>query len=215
MPLPATALTIRGGCNCRAVRYEISVPPISNRPIHPYSDGSVHIPFTVICHCNDCRCASGGLVLAGICSATHMVRISLLPRTSPMPPLQTTRVELPNDDAERAWVPAQDVFRPSSTLDVPADSFLRAYKPSEDVTRTFCGRCGTNVTYSRHPMPDDWPEMLDILMGTVDKECLEKEELKPDRHVWWGKGIGWVKSLFDEDGREIPKHPLARLTDRV
>ena len=213
MPLPDTPLTIHGGCNCRAIRYQINVPPLSDRPYHPYSNNSVRLPFTVFCHCNDCRRASGGLTLAGICSPTDIVRISLLPQSSPLPSLQQTRVEPPNDDAERKWVPARDVFKPSNVLTAPSDSFLTSYKPSEGVTRTFCERCGTNMTYSRHPMPESWPEMLDILMGTVDREDLEKDELRPERHVWWEKGIGWVKALFSEGNGEMPKHPLARLTD--
>ena len=215
MPLPDSPLTIHGGCNCRAIRYEINIPALSNRPFHPYSDNSVRLPFIVVCHCNDCRRASGTLTLAGICNPTEFLRISLLPRSSPLPSLQQTRVEPQNDDAERPWVPARDVFKPSNVLIAPSDSFLASYKPSEGVTRTFCARCGTNVTYSRHPMPEGWPEMLDILMGTVDREDLERDELRPERHVWWDKGIGWVRALFSEGDGGMPKHPLAKLTDVI
>ncbi|MCJ1300984.1 hypothetical protein MMC08_003783 [Hypocenomyce scalaris] len=215
MPLPDTPLTIHGGCNCRAIRYEINIPALSVRPLHPFSHASVHIPFIAICHCNDCRRATGALTMAAICNPTEFVRISLLPRSSPLPPLGKTRVEPPNDDAEREWIPAQEVFQPSDVLKAPLDSFIASYKPSEGVTRTFCARCGTNVTYSRYPMPEGWPEMLDILMGTIDREDLENGQLRPERHVWWDKGIDWVKKLFSEGDEGMPKHPLARLTDTV
>lgn len=215
MPLPHTPMTIHGGCNCRAIRYEINILEHSKRPVHPYSDKTVHLPFIVICHCNDCRRAVGGLTLAGICNPTAFVRIALLPRSSALPPLGQTRIEPPNEDAELTWMPATDVFQPNSVLVPPKDSFLAAYKPSKGVTRTFCARCGTNVTYSRHPMPEGWPEMLDILMGTIDREDLERPELRPERHVWWEKGIEWVKTLFSEGDGGMPKHPLARLTDVV
>lgn len=208
-------MTIHGGCNCRAVRYEINIPEHSNRPLHPYSDGTVRLPFVVICHCNDCRRASGGLVLGGICNPTAFVRIALLPRSSTLPTLGQTRIEPPDKDSELPWIPATDVFQPKSVLVPPEDSFLAAYSPSEGVTRTFCARCGTNITYSRHPMPEGWPEMLDILMGSLDREDLERPELKPERHLWWAKGIDWVKILFSEGDGGLPRHPLSRLTDVV
>ena len=64
-------------------------------------------------------------------------------------------------------------------------------------------------------MPEGWPDMLDILMGTIDREDLENPDLRPERHVWWEKGIEWVKTLFSDGDGGMPKHPLARLTDVV
>ena len=64
-------------------------------------------------------------------------------------------------------------------------------------------------------MPEEWPEILDILMGTIDWENLERVELRPERHVWWEKGIEWVKTLFSEGDGGMPKHPLVKLTDVV
>ena len=114
-------------------------------------------------------------------------------------------------------MPASDVLRPGSNgvVVTPPDSFLAAYRSSRGVTRMFCKRCGTNVSCSRYPMPEGWPETLDILMGTIDREDLEREELRPERHIFWDKGIGWVKSLFSEGDDGMPKHPLANLTDFV
>ena len=184
MPSLDTPLTIRGGCNCRAICYEMNVPPrLAERPFHPYSDHTVRLASIVICHCNDCRRACGTLTLAGIYDYINIVRISLPLRSSQLPHLQKTQVEPLNDDAERIGVPAQDMFKPKNILDAPPDSFLASYKPSEGITRKLCFRYGTHVTYSRHPMLDGWPEMLNILMNRIDREDLEKREFRLKRHV--------------------------------
>lgn len=176
MPLPDTLLTIHGGCNCRAIRYELNIPAAASRPWHPYSERTVHLDLHAWCHCNNCQRATGALVLAAACMPTQFVRISLLPRSSPLPALEATRIELPNDDAERSWVPASEVFKPRSDFELPTYSFLSYYKSLQYTTWIFCARCGTNITYSRHPMPEGWPEMLDISMGTIDQKDLEREE---------------------------------------
>ena len=211
MPLPPDPLTIRGGCNCRAIRYRIDIPPASQRPLHPWSDKPVHLPNIVICHCNDCRRATANLALAGLCTPTDMVSVSLLPRSSTLPPLSSVRVELPDDNAARDWVPASTVFAPSIA---PPDSFLTIYKSSEAVSRTFCARCGTPLTFSRYPMREPWPEMLDILLGTVDRRDLENSYMAPDRHIRWNTGIEWVRRLFN-GGSVMAKHPLSNLSDTV
>lgn len=211
MPLSDEALTIHGGCNCRAVRYRIEVPPVSQRPIHPWSDGAVKLPMIVLCHCNDCRRASAGLTLAGFCAPVQFVQVSLLPRPSTLPPPVATRVEPKDDDLERVWLPASEIFAPSTP---PADSSLATYQPSAGVARTFCSRCGTNLTYTRHPMPAGWPAVVDILLGTVDRGDLENDALAPERHVWWDKGISWIRRLYNDDGG-LPRHPLSNLTDVV
>ena len=108
MPLPSTPMIVNGGCNCRAIRYQIRIPEHSQRPFHPYSDQTVRLPFIVICHCNDGSRAVGGLTLAGICDPTAFVHIALLPRSSPLLPLQSTRLEPPDRDAQLTWIPAPE-----------------------------------------------------------------------------------------------------------
>lgn len=197
MPLPLGAFTIYGGCNCRAVRYAIDVPPEASRPVHPWSNSTVTFPFIVICHCNDCRAASAGLTLTAICNALTQVRFSLLPRDAP--PIQSGE--------ERTFVPAAQVVFPAEP---PANTLLATYHSSPSVTRTFCARCGTNLTYARHPLPEGWPPIVDVLLGSVDKEDLERYGLRPDRHVFWDCGVGWIQDLFAGDGG-LPRHPRADL----
>lgn len=63
-------------------------------------------------------------------------------------------------------------------------------KPSEfrstpAVVRTFCGNCGTPLTY-RH---DKQPGTLDITTASLD----EPERFPPTHHSWLSHDLGWVK----------------------
>lgn len=60
-------------------------------------------------------------------------------------------------------------------------------------------------------MPEGWPDMLDIVLGTVDREDLSKEDLRLDRQLWWDYGIGWVRDLVTHGTSEIPRHPDYRV----
>lgn len=59
-------------------------------------------------------------------------------------------------------------------------------------------------------MPAGWPTIIDVLIGSVDKDDLERYELKPERHVFWQHGVGWIQDLFAGDG-DLPRHPGADL----
>lgn len=62
------------------------------------------------------------------------------------------------------------------TLAVPA-----AYHSSKDVTRTFCQRCGTSLTYQISP------ESIDVALATLD----DPEKLTPENEVWAESRISW------------------------
>ena len=49
--------------------------------------------------------------------------------------------------------------------------------------------------------------MLDLWLGTVDREVLEQEYLMPERMLWCEKGIEWIRKLARE-GLGVPEHPL-------
>ena len=58
--------------------------------------------------------------------------------------------------------------------------------------------------------------MVDIVLGSLDKESLEMEGVRPERHFYWDSGVGWVKRLIAEgdgsldmkgQGKGLPKHP--------
>lgn len=41
------------------------------------------------------------------------------------------------------------------------------------------------------------PVLMDLQLGTLDREGLEAWG-EPERHLHWGRGIGWVKGLVRE-----------------
>jgi hypothetical protein len=62
------------------------------------------------------------------------------------------------------------------------------YRSSAEVSRGFCGRCGTMLTY-RH---DGDPDSLDVTTASLDVP----EDLAPTHHVWLEDKIVW-ESITD------------------
>ena len=212
MTLPDTPVTIHGGCNCRAIRYKISLPPVSERPLNPYHDpgtdiGGIRLPMVAIDHCNDCRRATGALIPFWI--ATHLPTVTASVRSR--------SGQSGDGEEEETWHPAAEVFDRDSS--VSKDSFLAFYESSKDRIRSFCGQCGTNLAYrmDKASVPDlqGRPEMLDVLLGTVDREDLEKEWFVPERALWSNFGIDWVRKLVREGAGGTPEHPLWKINEVV
>jgi len=63
------------------------------------------------------------------------------------------------------------------------DTPLR-YHSSPGVTRSFCGKCCTSLTYEG----ERWPGELHILAATLDDPGL----IKPQAHVYVGQKLPWV-----------------------
>ena len=109
MPLLEETFIIHGGCNCKAVRYEISVPALSDRPPTPYKTpgadiGDLRIPAVSMDHCNDCRRATSSILPMGpICDA-KTVRASALTRG------KASEGAFDVEDSEREWYPAAEIF---------------------------------------------------------------------------------------------------------
>lgn len=59
----------------------------------------------------------------------------------------------------------------------------QTFRSSPEVTRSFCARCGTSLTY-RH---DESPHTVDIAIATLD----EPERFAPMREVWLDDKISW------------------------
>jgi len=57
------------------------------------------------------------------------------------------------------------------------------YRSSPGVTRTFCGGCGTSLTY-RH---DEDPDSVDVTTASLDRT----DEFPPEYHVWMEDKVGW------------------------
>ena len=198
--LPLTPFTLQGGCFCNAVRYTISVPALESRPLvtesvkpknplGPQGEATKRLPIITIDHCNSCRRVSGTMFECWFICPQTWISFSLLPRSSKG-----------QDEAESRITPASalETLRPGAGL--LETTYLSHFSSSKDVHRTFCGRCGTNLTY--HDSGDDemaaedkWGPNFDVALGTLDKESAEMEGVRPTRQGWHEYGIGWVKQM--------------------
>lgn len=73
----------------------------------------------------------------------------------------------------------------------------REYHSSPGVRRTFCGRCGTPLTYAR----DQRPGEVDVTLGTLDDPDL----VPPIDHIYMEDAAAW-----DRPGDGRPEHPKTR-----
>lgn len=221
MPLPDHDLKIYGGCQCHAIRYRITIPPLSSRPLHPNykresSEPPVHLPYIFTDHCNDCRGASGSILPAWICPAVEQVEANFLESPSfqekDNAPIKVARADGHETIGQRgSWLPASEVF--SRKMDDRGERTpLSFYESSPGRLRSFCSRCGTNLAY----VAEDMPGMVDFVLGTVDREFLETEALHPERHLWWELGIDWIKELVTHgDLGKKERHRTDDLNDRL
>ncbi len=128
---------LRGGCFCRAVRYETDAEPINR----------------TLCHCTMCRHAAGAPLVA--------------------------------------W------------FSVPPDSFRFVsgepvhFKSSEHATRSFCGACGTPLTFQSTRTSGD----IDVTTCSLD----EPERVAPQDHTFARSKLSWVTVT---DG--LPAYPTTR-----
>ncbi|HEV7732476.1 MAG TPA: GFA family protein [Candidatus Binatia bacterium] len=73
---------------------------------------------------------------------------------------------------------------------------LVRHASSPGVERTFCGRCGTPLTYRRHDRPD-----VDVTACSLD----DPAALAPEDHIFTQQQVPWVRLA---DG--LPRHAGAR-----
>lgn len=71
------------------------------------------------------------------------------------------------------------------------------YRSSPLVVRTFCGRCGTPLSYAR----DDEPETIDVTTTSLDRA----DELAPRDHIWTSHALPWTRELD-----ALPRFPEKR-----
>lgn len=73
----------------------------------------------------------------------------------------------------------------------------RELASSPPVRRTFCGECGTSLTY-RH---SDDPDTIDIAIATLD----DAAAIAPDEHLWMQEALPW-----DRPADRLPKFRTSR-----
>jgi hypothetical protein len=106
------------------------------------------------------------------------------------------------------YIPASTIFPPGvkSAEYKTENTYLQTYNSSVERIRVFCKRCGTNLFYIADPLPEGWVPMLDVWMGSMAREDLEREWMRPERHLWWDRGIGWLWEVADGD-KGMVKNP--------
>jgi hypothetical protein len=203
--LPTTAFQLHGGCFCSAIRYTISVPELASRPIipqnptkpfGPQSEVNEHLPIISLDHCNSCRRTSGVIVQSWFICPQSWVGFTLRPRS------QGT-----SGSAETIKPATIDLLKPDASL--LERTFVTGFKSSENKCRTFCGKCGTHLTFlndrPNHALAEkgNWGPYFDVVVGTLDKESLEMDGLRPYCQVWSKDGIEWVKRLVLEGEKSL------------
>lgn len=206
--LPVTPFEVHGGCFCKAITYTISIPAFESRPEHrqpprnPFgaqTKVAERLPVISIDHCNSCRRVAGVVVQAWLICPQRWATFSLLARNfGPDSNAAEERIT-PKSTAE--------ILRPSKELE--EQTYIKAFDSSEYAHRTFCGRCGTQLTFL-YSGPDDemkkeenWGPHFDITLGTLEQESAEMEGMRPARQGWVIDGIEWVKEVFEEGGKGL------------
>lgn len=69
------------------------------------------------------------------------------------------------------------------------------FRSSPDVLRTFCGRCGTSLTYQR----ESQPASIDITTASLDAP----DEFPPEREIWLSHKLAWERA--NETLRQYPE----------
>ncbi len=67
------------------------------------------------------------------------------------------------------------------------------FTTDDEVTRSFCQRCGTPISYES----PRWPGQIHLYLGIFN----EPEKFRPKDHVYCAEQISWLKF-----GDDLPKH---------
>ena len=214
--LPLEKFTLNGGCYCSAVRYKISIPSYQERPVRDTKEqnenrGELRFPSISFDHCNDCRKATGTLVASWIICPQSWVKWSVPASNSQFPIPTGCSESTDTKGGERVEI-ASEMFvkRPTSLV-----GFVTAFNSSPETWRTFCTRCGTNLSFvcltGRGGDQSTVPE-IDVNFGSLDRESLERQGVRPSAHFYCKYGIDWVqKVLWEGDssigGQTLPQYP--------
>ncbi|EEH46512.2 uncharacterized protein PADG_02610 [Paracoccidioides brasiliensis Pb18] len=207
MHSPSEPFSLHGGCHCAAVRYIITFPGYEQRPVlnpnHPPGQPDIKAPLLCFDHCSDCRSASGVPVQIWNICPQEFITFSLLRRSNDSS-FDAVGVE---EDGAKIILTGDQLVYPN---EVTKDTYLTHYASSKSVWRTFCSRCGTNISFVAFE-EEGSETLMDIGVGTLDRSSIDLVGT-PHRHIWWNSGIDWVKKLIAEgDGtasnHAIPKHP--------
>jgi hypothetical protein len=119
-------------------------------------------------------------------------------------------------DANRpAYFPAMEVLRATGETKTWL-RFFHSAKCNSDVSRSFCGRCGTQLCYhfkleaefcADGKLPDGWRDSFHLYLGSLDREFLEKDWFNPysERCFKYGTPLSRCVSATAKGLRDLPK----------
>ncbi|RSM07248.1 hypothetical protein CEP52_005355 [Fusarium oligoseptatum] len=206
---PKLSLSLR----CRAVRFKVSVPPFEDRPLSPYKTPGLELPdsvqprfpMSVLCHCNGCRAATAQIGVSGMPTHAPTVSVSVLgPKTG-----SDGSLAAPVSDDERTWTSWASM---SSKFSADETSPLKRYESSPGRWRYFCGVCGSPIGYEVDPtsLPAElnWPHVVMLWTGALDRSILEKDWVRPDHIMFTSFGIPWVREQVKNGVHGAQEHPF-------
>ena len=202
MPIPDTPFKVHGGCGCGSIRYTVNIPDKKDRPVQSAANEEKsweegRYPSLEADHCNDCRRVTGALINFWFIFPRDWATLTLKPSSS-------------SDSEDVPATVLEDLSKGKE-----ASSTLGIWKSSEHVYRGFCRNCGTNLTYMYAGPLSNGQRTLDIQLGSVDREDVEKFDLSVQRHSWWEAGYEWSREWFRKGDGKLPRHPTGDNNSRV
>ena len=97
------------------------------------------------------------------------------------------------DGPRRSRVAATDLAALSSLLVDQLREHANALPDAVQVVRTFCGECGTPLTFQEHARRD----RLDVAVASLD----QPQRLSSTEHVWTSSQLPWLR--LEDD---LPRH---------
>ncbi len=214
--LPKEAITLTGGCYCKAIRYTIQIPAWEDRPpipgalptpISASESVETRVPIVDIDHCNTCRQVSGAMVQCWLICPVGWVEWDLVAKES-------ESVSAGEATGKVLHLSTVDAIGPLQENQHQPSTYVTRFNCTDRATRTFCSRCGTNLTYISHKRIGTPMAAVDVTVGSLDVEILKLA--KPDRHGWWDFGVDWIKSLLTQgDGGFMIKHHTGDVSQAV
>jgi hypothetical protein len=211
--LPKEALTLTGGCCCKAIRYSIKVPAWDERPPIPGALDTpisttqavqTRMPLIDIDHCNHCREVSGAIVQVWFIAPISWVEWDVTPKDQPAEGAPSVPFHLSTVEA----------VGPISENDQASSTYITRFNRTDQATRAFCSRCGTTLTYLNHKRLNTPTAFVDVTLASLDRDWLEIA--KPERHGWWDYGVGWIQRLLRKgDGGFLIRHHTGDVTKAV
>lgn len=100
------------------------------------------------------------------------------------------KASTPLSDDERTWTPWASM---SSKFSADEASPLKRYESSPSRWRYFCGVCGSPIGYEVDPtsLPAElnWPHVVLLWTGALDRSVLENDWVRPDHIMFTSFGI--------------------------